>query len=121
MRRHRYMIVEHPKFGGAPRTFQEMILPIHGLLGTHHWVRLDDNHVFLSGHYEASHHNSIHFHPQVSVLPILSSGKKLKAHLSEKVNHWNALSTLGLSEDSTMTDLAEVAEETFGPIFAADK
>jgi hypothetical protein len=125
MHRHRYMVVEHPvenEQHDASKKFEEFVLPIHTMLGTYHWMRLDDKHVFVTGNYEVSNHHTLHNHPKVSVLPIVSSGKSLKKHIT-KEPHWNALAfgKLTLSEDATASDAVEAAEAAFGPLFGSEK
>lgn len=125
MHRHRYMIVEHPvenEQHHPSKQFHEFVLPIHTMLGTYHWARLDDKHVFVSGNYEISTHHMLHTHPKVSILPIQSSGKSLSRHLSQKDAHWQALSTrLALSHDATTSDAIEAASSVFGTIFDSEK
>jgi len=118
MQRHRYLIVEHSY---APsEKFEETMLPVHTLLGTYHWAKLDDQHVFVTAKYALSHHTRIQGHAKVSVLPSMSSGKTLVSHLKDR--HWQALSAkLGLDHTATMTDAVELAEQVFGPVFSPDR
>lgn len=119
------MVVEHPSTNEVPhpsKNFEDFILPVHCLLGTYHWARLDDTHVFVTGHYEVSHHAAIHSHPKVSALPSLGSSRQCKHHTSIKAHHWNALaSRLALPDDATSSDVADAAESMFGVLFGADK
>lgn len=123
MRRHRYMVVEHSEAAAEitkDKQFHEYVLPIHTLLGTYHWQRIDAEHVFVTGYYDSSHHHIIETHPKVSMLPSIGSSKKLHVHL--KAPHYLALSKkLTLEADSTAADVAEAAEVQFGCIFAPDK
>lgn len=117
MRRHRYMIVEH-SVSPDSRKFEDLILPIHTMLGTYHWAKLDDGHVYVTGHYEISMHDRLARHPKVSVMPHASSNKRLHMHLSERTTHWNALSKkLSLDSSASMSDAIEAAESVFGPVF----
>jgi hypothetical protein len=125
MIRQRYMIVEHPRENEMPhadKKFADYVLPIHTMLGTYHWARLDDVHVLVTGQYPVSHHAMIQSHPKTSVLPMVGSGKLLKEHLSSKAEHWKALSSgLSLDDTSTTSDLVEAAEAKFGVLFGSNK
>jgi hypothetical protein len=122
MRRQRYMIVEHSSEKEASKHFNDMVVPIHTMLATYHWARLDDSHVFLTGYYEISMHDRLHQHPKVSVLPSASSAKTLNAHLTTKNNHWQALSRkLSLDSSATTQDAIEAAESMFGAVFSLEK
>lgn len=119
MRRHRYFVVEHAE-PQDKKSFIDLIIPIHTLLGTYHWTRLDAQHILVTGYYEVSNHSALHNHPKVSPLPTVGSSKTLKAHLATKANHWNVLaSNLSLTDNSTTADMAEKAEEKYGTMFGA--
>jgi hypothetical protein len=122
MRRHRYMVVEHPTAAEGEHHFNSFVLPIHTMLGTYHWARLDADHVFVTGYYEVSLHDRLAKHPKVSVMPSSSSGKPLKNHLAQKDSHWNALAAkLSIDSSASMTDLIDAAEAAFGAAFGLDK
>ena len=96
--RNRYMIVEYSdeqqkKFLKEPLddhgNFKNH-LPIHHLLGSCHWAQLDKEHIILLGDYEISNHVQLQNHPAVTMLPHLSSSKKL-VNAVKKKTHFEAL------------------------------
>lgn len=116
------MIVDHPVAAHASKKLEAFAIPIHTMLGTYTWARLDDAHVFVTGTYEISMHDRLAKHPSVSVLPSVSSGKTLQSHLKQKDSHWNALAQkLSLDSNASMSDLIDAAEAKFGAAFSLDK
>jgi hypothetical protein len=120
MFRHRLMVVEHPVSRDKGKSFAEMAIHIHSLLGTYHWARLDENHVLLTGNYPIKHHDKLHNMETVSVMPPMASGRTIKEKLKDK--HYVVLANrLHLAPEHNMSDLIETAEQHYGPLFSPEK
>ena len=125
MRRHRFMVVDFPKASEVPdirKPWLSHVLPIHCLLGTYHWVRLDDAHVYVTASYGVATHVELSNHPKVTIMPTVSSGKNIQNHMRANPKHYMALShALKLDDSHTMEDIIEMAEAKFGAIFSAER
>lgn len=120
MRKSRYMVVEHHINDEKLRIEDGKVIgqiAIHGLVGTYHWFRLDDNHVFMMADYSAKHHVAIHEHAKVSVLPVLGSVKHLHKHLKNK-HFLAAKKVFNLDETHTTEDIVDMIIAKHGPLYA---
>lgn len=123
MLKQRYMIVEYHEHQEAALGIHENgslvnHLPLHSMLGTYHWSRLDAEHVLLLGVYSVSKQPELDAHQAVSVLPHLASTKHLHKGV-RKDAHWQALSkSLGLAAPSTMSDVVDALHTVHGPLYA---
>ena len=128
----RYMIVEYPKQDGdgmhvTPEGKLKNHLPIHELLGSYHFVRLDDDHVLVNGDFPIGHSVKLDKHPAVLVLPHVASAKSISVHglKFNRTSHANALvrnlSDKGITASSTMSDILDEVSEKFGPVFMPNR
>lgn len=128
MQKIRYMLVDHPKANEQLGVVDGKVqgkMPVHDLVGTYHWVRLDDDTIFLMADYRVSNHDALHTHPKISVLPSHASSRSVKAHISKMGSrtcvgkHTAVLMTkFALTDDCTMEDLLERIVAKHGALFA---
>ena len=124
MRRYRYMVVRHHKDVAAKMTIVngrfENHLPIHHLLLSYHWTRMNDEFVLVYGEYAIGHHNALADHEHVLMLPSTGSAKNLLQHGEDKGKKVHAESLIAryksLHSDSTLSDLLDELESTEAPL-----
>lgn len=119
MRKSRHMVVEHHVKDEELKIVDGRVTgkqPIHDLVGTYHWLRIDDAHIFMVADYSISHHVAIHAHAKVSVLPVVGSSKHLHKHL--KGRHFEALKNrFNLDETHTSEDIIDTIVAIHGPLY----
>ena len=123
MVRQRYMILEYHRDTENKLVINnagtlENHLPIHELLISHHWSRLDDEHVVVLGTYSIGNHKHLENHTRLSILPHLASAKPLHTAVKHQ-NHWHSLRQAVRADDIplTMTDIVDDLEAIHGTVF----
>jgi hypothetical protein len=119
MKQHRYMVLEHAEAdqqlgidGNGKITGR---IPVHHLLQSYHWHRLDGRHVLVYGSHSISHAQLLQQLPIVSLLPHLQSTKKMKDIMQPA--HFAAVQAyFGLADDAIPADLADGVVTRFSPL-----
>jgi|ERR1700761_1961712 len=124
----RYMVVEHKHAEADLKLVDGKVegkLPIHGYLSNYHWARLDETHVICIGSFPAHHHNDIHNHEKVTVLPHVGSSRMLRQHVVKngkspnKIAHLASLCTaLDVDHNGSIDDVIDAVVSKHGPCFA---
>lgn len=115
----RYAVVTHPKvtlsLSGNKIVGKQ---PVHELVQNYHWVRLDNEHIFMVANYSVSQHTALHVHDKVSMLPHISSSKKVLSSITNEKHKNVMVSALGLAAFHTMEDLIDIVISKHGAVFA---
>jgi hypothetical protein len=97
-------------------------MPVHDLVGSYHWFRLDDDHIMVMMNYAVSNHALLNSHPKVSLLPHIGSSRTIAQHIQKNSNnmvHKDALQiAFNLDDTHTMEDLTEMIVAKQGAIYA---
>jgi hypothetical protein len=94
-------------------------LPIHDLLGSYHWARLDDDYVFVIGSFSVENTLAIADREDTLMLPYNASGKRLLRYGSDSNRQLQIASLaarFNLTDQDTMSDLLDQVS-TFGVVF----
>lgn len=124
MKRYRYMVVKYHQDTEKALCVEKGLfknhLPVHELLCEYHWVRLDAEHVLVTGEYPIGHHDKLAKHEHVYMLPSIGSNRRLHTVLSNPKSNFTAalLKKYNMPIDSSMSDLIDALETQEAPLFA---
>ena len=110
----RYLVVHHPNL--------KRRLVIHELLQNYHWENLDSDHVLVLANLDPRHTAQLEAHPDVMLLPSIFSEATVQVHAQAKnrMRHYQALQSIGVTDQHRMTHLAGIAAQRYGQKLALD-